>query len=200
MTVMPRIVSGTALPLCVVASLLCGGVAEARPRGPSAAQIRAKIKQAQEQMAYMQLEVARYQGEMAIKQEEIYKSFDMNNDGDLQGPEKSKYDSHMNAIQHGKAPNPFAGITPVGKGPRPESPIDELKKRTAEYQADVLAKQREIFQSYDENGNGHLEGAEKSKYDAHMRHIQTGKAPNPFTALGVGHPDDPAKSSSSAKK
>lgn len=190
----------TVVAACLVTVLVCPTVAEARPRGPSAAQIRARIKKAQEQMAYMQLEMARYQGEMAAKQQEIYKTFDADGDGELKGGEKSRYDVHMHAIQKGTMPNPFASITPVGKGPRPASPIDELKKRTAEYQSDVLAKQQEIFRSFDENGNGHLEGAEKSKFDQHMHHIQTGAAPNPFVALGVGHARDAAKSASAGKK
>lgn len=188
------------LAVSMLAVLTAPGVAQARPRGPSAAQIQARIKQAQEQMAYMQLEMARYQGEVAIKQQEMFQSFDTDGDGELKGGEKSRYDAHMHAIQTGKMPNPFAAITPVGKGPRPTSPLDELKKRTAEYQTDVLAKQQEIFRSFDTNGNGHLEGAEKSKFDAHMHHIQSGAEPNPFAALGVSHKEATATPSSKGKK
>lgn len=169
---------------CLALVLMQGRAAEAFQRGcrgPSAAQIKA----VQEQMAYMQLETVRYQAEIAQKNQEIYKSFDENGDGTLRGVEKSRYDKHMHEIQTGKAPNPFAGIPPVGKGPRPKSAIDELKKQASHYNAAVLAKQQELFASFDENGNGHLEGAEKSKFDKLMNDIQSGKAPNPFAALAA---------------
>ena len=180
--------------LCALfASLSSCVVAEARPRyrGPSPAQIKAM----QDQAAYMQLETARYQGEIAQKKDEIYKSFDQDGDGILRGGEKSRYDKHVHEIQTGKAPNPFAAILPVGKGPRPASPVDELKKRSAEYKADVIAKQQELFASFDENGNGHLEGPEKSKFDKLMNDIQTGKAPNPFLELAAPNHVEPGSTS-----
>lgn len=83
---------------------LCNPSEAARPRRPSAAQ----IKRMQEQMAFMQLEMVRYQSEMAAKQQEIYKSFDDNGDGHLTGAEKARFDKHMHAIQTGAVPNPFA--------------------------------------------------------------------------------------------
>ena len=179
---------------CLALILIQGRDAEAFQRGrrgPSQAQIKA----AQEQMAYTQLEMIRYQAEVAKKNQEIYTSFDEDGDGTLHGPEKSRYDKHMHDIQTGKAPNPLAGIPPVGKGPKPKSSVDELKKQSAHYNAAVLAKQQELVASFDENGNGHLEGAEKSKFDKLMHDIQSGKAPNPFAALAA-----PSGSTAAAKK
>lgn len=185
-----------------VVALLCGlvalsvcSVAEARGRrrGPSPAQ----IKKMKEQVAYMQLEMVRYQSEMAAKQQEIYRSFDENADGKLTAGEKARYDKHMHAIQKGTEPNPFAAIAPVGKGPRPKSPIDELQKKASQYRSDMFAKQQEIFRSFDDNSNGHLEGAEKARFDKHMHDIQTGAVPNPFAAAGAGSHDE---SKSKAKK
>jgi hypothetical protein len=173
----------------VAAVLAACSVADARPRrrGPSPDQIKAM----QSQMSYMQLKMIRYQAEIAQKNQEIYKSFDQDGDGMLQGGEKARYDRHLHAIQTGKAPNPFATIQPVGKGPRPKSPVDELKRRAAEYKSDVVAKQQELFSSFDENGNGHLEGPEKSKFDKLMNDIQSGKAPNPFAVLAAPNHEEP---------
>lgn len=165
--------------------VLLSGVSAAAPsRSSRAAQIKAR----QEQAAYMQLEMVRYQSDMARINQEIYQSFDEDGDGTLKGPEKAKYDKHMRAIQSGKEPNPFAAILPVGQGPRPKSPMEELKKRAQEYQSDVVAKQQEIYSSFDANGNGNLEGPEKAKFDKYMRDVQSGKAPNPFAALAGGGP------------
>lgn len=172
---------------CLVAALAQFGTSAAaqrsgqRRRGPSAAQIKAM----QNQMAYMQLEAIRFQAETAQMQEEIYKSFDQDGDGKLSGGEKSRYDKHVREIQTGKVPNPFAMIQPIGKGPKPKSAVDELKKRGEKFQADMQAKQVEIFNRYDENGNGHLEGPEKAKYDKYVNDVEAGRAPNPFTALAA---------------
>lgn len=174
-----RVVVLTALLL----ALCLDDVSEAyqrRGRGPTRTQVRA----AQEQAAYMQLEMARYQAETAQKLQEIYASFDTDGDGLLKGPEKTKYDRHMKEIQTGKAPNPFASIQPVGQGPKPKSAIEELRKKAADYQSGIVAKQQEIFNSFDKDGSGELEGPEKSRFDAYMRDVQTGKAPNPFAAAG----------------
>lgn len=172
-----------ATPCCLVMALAQGVVAEGaqRRRGPSPAQIKAM----QETMAYQQLEAVRVQAEIAQKQDEIYKSFDQDGDGKLTGGEKARYEKHMHDIENGKVPSPFATIQPVGKGPKPKSAVDELKKRGAQFQADFQAKQVEIFNKYDENGNGHLEAAEKAKYDKYVNDVQTGKAPNPFTSLAA---------------
>lgn len=43
-----------------------------------------------------------------------------------------------------------------------------------------LSKHREIFNTFDEDKNGKLLGAEKSKYDRYMYRIRTGKETNPF--------------------
>ena len=86
----------------------------ARPRGPSAAQ----IKKMREEMEYRQQEVLRVQQEVAAKERELYLSFDENGNGRLEGAEKAKYDKQLHAIRTGKAPNPLATILPPGRGPR----------------------------------------------------------------------------------
>jgi hypothetical protein len=93
---------------------VCCTAEAARPRRPSAAQ----IKQMQERAKYMQQEVIRYQTEIAAKEREFYLSFDQNGNGHLEGGEKARYDTHLHAIQTGKEPNPTASIAPVGKGPK----------------------------------------------------------------------------------
>jgi hypothetical protein len=87
---------------------------KSRRRGPSPQQIQ-KMK---EEMAYRQQEFTRVQAEVAAKEREIFQRFDENGDGRLIGPERSKYDKHMEAIRAGKVPNPLADIVPLGKGPR----------------------------------------------------------------------------------
>jgi Ca2+-binding EF-hand superfamily protein len=134
----------------------------------------------------MQLEMLRYQSEMAAKLQEISKSFDENGDGRLTGGEQGRYEKHMREIRTGKVVNPFAAITPLGMGKRPKSPIAELERQAASHNAAVLAKQREIYNSFDENGDGNLTGAEKARFDKHMHAIQTGAVPNPFAAAGSG--------------
>lgn len=172
------------VPAALLLALCLDGVADAyqrRGRRPS----RAQIKAAQENAAFMQLEMVRYQSEMAQAMQEIQKSFDANGDGLVKGPEKAKLDKHMREIQTGKAPNPFAMILPVGQGPRPKSPIEELKKKASDYQAGIVAKQQEIFNSFDADGSGDLEGPEKSKFNAYMRDVQSGRVPNPFAAAAA---------------
>jgi hypothetical protein len=93
---------------------ICCPAEAARPRRPSAAQ----IKQMQEQAKYMQQEVIRYQTEVAAKEREFYLSFDQNGNGHLEGGEKARYDKHLHAVQTGKEPNPLATVAPVGKGPK----------------------------------------------------------------------------------
>lgn len=91
--------------------------------------------------------------------------------------------------------NPYATIAPVGKGPRPQSLTDELKRRASEFKTDVVVQQQELFKSFDENGNGHLEGAEKSKFDKLMNDIQSGKAPNPLAHLAAPNHEEPGSTS-----
>ena len=83
-------------------------------RGPSPQQIQ-KMK---EEMAYRQREIQRVQTEVAAKERELFLQFDENGDGRLLGAERSKYDKRVYEIQSGKAPNPLAGIAPLGSGPR----------------------------------------------------------------------------------
>jgi len=192
-------VSRLASPLTAAAVVfLIASDAEARPRsyGPSPAQ----IKKMQENAAYMQLEMVRYQTELARVHKEVARPFDTNGNNHLEGAEKSLYDKHMHAIETGKAPNPFATIAPPGKGPRPAKPIDELKRRGQSYQSQIMAKQREIFASFDRDSDGHLEGVERSLFDKHMRDIQAGRIPNPFAEINpLGQPATASKSSASKK-
>lgn len=92
--------------------------AHARPRRPSAAQ----IKKAQEQAQYMQQEMMRYQWEVAAKEREVYLSFDDNGNGRLESGEKSRFNSYMHAVKQGKKPNPLDLIAPIGKGPKDWTP------------------------------------------------------------------------------
>jgi hypothetical protein len=92
--------------------------AHARPRRPSAAQ----IKKMQEQAQYMQQEMMRYQWEVAAKEREVYLSFDENGNGRLEGGEQSRFKSYMHAVKQGKKPNPLDTIAPVGKGPKDWTP------------------------------------------------------------------------------
>ena len=98
----------------IVVLAVCWPAEAARPRRPSAAQ----IKKMQEQAKYMQQEMVRYQTEVAAKEREFYLSFDQNGNGHLEGGEKARYDKHMHAVQTGKEPNPLAAIAPIGKGPK----------------------------------------------------------------------------------
>lgn len=91
----------------------CPPAAAARPRRPSAAQ----MKKMQQQMEYVQQEMMRYRNEMATKEKEIFSSYDENGNGKLEGAEKAKFNKYMGEVKSGKAPNPFSGIAPPGKGP-----------------------------------------------------------------------------------
>lgn len=92
--------------------------AYARPRRPSAAQ----IKKMQEQAQYMQQEMMRYQWEVAAKEREVYLSFDENGNGRLEGGEQSRFNSYTHAVKQGKKPNPLDTILPIGKGPKDWTP------------------------------------------------------------------------------
>lgn len=50
-------------------------------------------------------------------------------------------------------------------------------------QTEWMAKEKEIFDQFDENKDGRLLGPEQSKYDKHMGEIRSGKAPNPFASI-----------------
>lgn len=66
-------------------------------------------------------------------------------------------------------------------------------------QTEWAAKEKELFDQFDENKDGRLLGPEKSKYNKHREQIRTGKAPNPFaTILPPGQ--GPRNPGSSAKK
>lgn len=50
-------------------------------------------------------------------------------------------------------------------------------------QSEMAAKEKELLAKFDENGDGKLFGKEKSQYDAHLRDIRFGRAPNPFADI-----------------
>lgn len=98
----------------VIVGVWCHPAAASRPRRPSASQ----IKKMREQMEYVQAEMMRYRNEMATKEKEIFTSYDENGNGKLEGAEKAKYNKYLGEVKSGKAPNPFSGILPPGKGPK----------------------------------------------------------------------------------
>ena len=106
--------------LALLSFLMAASPADAfaRPRRPSAAQ----IKKMQEQAQYMQQEMMRYQWEVAAKEREVYLSFDENGNGRLEGGEQSRFKSYMHAVKQGKKPNPLDLIAPIGKGPKDWTP------------------------------------------------------------------------------
>ena len=75
---------------------------------------------------------------------------------------------------------------------------EEMEYRQREMmrvQAEWAAKEKELFDQFDENKDGRLVGPEKSKYDKHREQIRTGKVPNPFASIlpaGQG-PRNPSK-------
>lgn len=93
----------------------CHPAIAARPRRPSAAQ----IKKLQQQMEYVQAEMMRYRNEMAMKEKEIFTSHDENGNGKLEGAEKAKFNKYMGEVRSGKVANPFSAIAPPGKGSTP---------------------------------------------------------------------------------
>lgn len=75
------------------------------------------------------------------------------------------------------------------RGPSPEqkkkmmAELEYRQKELLRVQQEIAAKERELYLSFDENGNGKLEGAEKAKYDKQLHAIKTGKAPNPLSTI-----------------
>jgi len=180
--------------LVAIVVLSFSASAEARPRRLSAAQ----IKQIKENMAYSQLEMLRVQAEVAAKQREVYLSFDADGDRHLRGVEKVKYDKFWADVSHGKAASPYASILPPGKGPKHGSQLDRLQKEITRVRNEVAAKEREVYLSFDADGDGQLKGVEKSKYDKFVYEVKSGKAENPFAGIDpVGTAPD---SSTAAKK
>lgn len=104
-----------ALGALIVGAGLAPGRAEARPRGPSAAQ----VKKMKEQMEYAQAEMMRVQKETAAVQQKIFARFDENGNGKLEAAEKAKFNKYMSDVQKGKEPSPFAEVVPPGQGPKP---------------------------------------------------------------------------------
>lgn len=95
------------------------------------------------------------------------------------------------------------------RGPSPaqiKKMQEEMAYRQREYQrvqTEVAAKYQELFKQFDENGDGRLFGAERSKYDKHLQAIRDGKVPNPLatiTPLGQGPRDPKAAAAASTPK
>ena len=95
------------------------------------------------------------------------------------------------------------------RGPSPEQikkMKEEMAYRQREYQrvqTETAAKYQELFKQFDENGDGRLFGAERSKYDKHLQEIRDGKVPNPLatiTPLGKGPRDPKAAAAASTPK
>jgi hypothetical protein len=90
------------------------------------------------------------------------------------------------------------------RGPSPaqikkmKEEIEYRQREIMRVQSEVAAKEREVFQKFDENGDGRLLGPERSKYDKHLYEIRSGKAPNPLAEIKpLGHgPRDPKAGSS----
>ena len=75
------------------------------------------------------------------------------------------------------------------RGPSPEqvkkmkAELEYRQKEMLRVQQEIAAKERELYLSFDENGNGQLEGAEKAKYNKQLHAIKTGKAHNPLSTV-----------------
>lgn len=68
------------------------------------------------------------------------------------------------------------------------------QKEMQRYQTEMAAKQREIAQSFDANGDGRLDSVENAKYTHHLDDIQAGKVANPFSGIKPpGQGPKPAK-------
>ena len=102
-----------------------------------------------------------------------------------------------------------ADARPRRRGPSPEQikkMQEEMAYRQREYQrvqAEVAGKYQELFKQFDENSDGRLFGAERSKYDKHLQAIRDGKVPNPLAEikpLGQGPRDPKAAAASTPKK
>jgi hypothetical protein len=61
--------------------------------------------------------------------------------------------------------------------------MEYVQQEMMRYRSEMAAKEKEIYLSYDENGNGKLEGAEKAKYNKSANEVKNGKVPNPFAAI-----------------
>ena len=88
------------------------------------------------------------------------------------------------------------------RGPSPQQmkkmreQMEYEQREMARVQAEMAAKNREMMAKFDENGDGRLFGPEQAKYEAHLRDIRFGRAPNPYADIkpaGQG-PRQPAKS------
>lgn len=102
-----------------------------------------------------------------------------------------------------------ADARPRRRGPSPQQikqMQEEMAYRQREFmrvQNEVAAKNLELVKQFDENGDGRLFGAERSKYDKHLQAIRDGKVPNPLAdikPLGQGPRDPKAAAAASAAK
>ena len=58
-----------------------------------------------------------------------------------------------------------------------------MQQEMMRYQWEVAAKEREVYLSFDENGNGRLEGGEKSRFNSYLHAVKQGKKPNPLDLI-----------------
>lgn len=78
---------------------------------------------------------------------------------------------------------------PRRRGPSPaqvKKMQEEMAYRQQEMirvQTETAAKEKELVAKFDENGDGKLFGAEKAKYESHLRDVRFGRAPNPFADI-----------------
>jgi hypothetical protein len=78
-----------------------------------------------------------------------------------------------------------------------------MQQEMIRYQNEVAAKEREVYLSFDQNGNQHLEGGEKARYDKYMHAVEKGTEPNPLATIlpiGKGPKDSTAATGSQSKK
>ena len=86
------------------------------------------------------------------------------------------------------------------RGPSPQQIKAAQEKQRAEqeaaqkYQAALDAKRREVFDRYDLNKNGKIDGTEKPMYDKYLREVKLGKQPDPL--LAIPYPKVETKSTS----
>lgn len=66
---------------------------------------------------------------------------------------------------------------------RAQQQMQAYQRDVQRYQREMADKQAEIVQQHDENGDGRLQGPEKSKFDKYMFEVQKGRQPNPFAGI-----------------
>lgn len=90
----------------LIAIGLTTGIAEARRRGPSKAQLAAQ-KEKKEQAAAMKAAVSKAQ---KAKDAELMKKYDLNKNGKIDGNEKPSWDKFWREVDLGQIPHPYSTI------------------------------------------------------------------------------------------